>query len=106
MEYDIGPNESTSTAVVRAVSAVEGRDPRSMRPLTDVLDPDALDALFGPRHDGTPRPGGSLTFVYSRCRVTVDNGEYLTLHPIDPRIRDGRDPEVVDMDVGDESATG
>lgn len=87
MEYEIGPGESTSAAVLRAVSAVEDRDPRSLRPLTDVVDPDALDALFGARDDGTPRSGGRLTFVYSRSRVTVENGEYLTLRPIDPQLR-------------------
>jgi hypothetical protein len=83
MEYDIGPNESTSTAVVRAVSAVEGRDSGSIRPLREVLDPYALDAVFDSQDDGTPRPGGRLTFVYSNSRVTVDNGEYITLQPID-----------------------
>ncbi|WP_256476691.1 HalOD1 output domain-containing protein [Haloplanus pelagicus] len=96
MEYEIGANESVSTAVVCAVSAVEGREPRSLRPLTDVLDPDALDTLFGSRHDVTARPGGRLTFVYSKCWVTVDNGEYLTLRPIDPRISDESGPDVVD----------
>ncbi|QIO24906.1 HalOD1 output domain-containing protein [Haloarcula sp. JP-L23] len=96
MEYEIGAGESVSTAVVRAVSAVEGRDSGSLRPLADVLDPDALDTLFGPRHDGSPRLGGRLTFVYSKCWVTVDNGEYLTLDPIYPRIRDERDLDVID----------
>ncbi len=87
MEYEIEAGELTSTAVVRAVSAVEGRDPRSLRPLADVLDPGALDALFGSQNNGPPRSGGRVSFVYSKCRITVDNGEYLTLHPIDPRIR-------------------
>lgn len=99
MECEIGPDESVHTAVVRAVSAVEGRDPLSLRPLTDVLDPDALDRLFDPQPDGSARRGGSLTFVYSNCRVTVENGEYLTLHPIDPRIRDERGPDVVDSTI-------
>ena len=99
MEYEIGADESVSTAVVRAVSAVEGRDPRSLRPLTDVLDPDALNDLFGSRSDGTSRPGGRLTFVYSECRVTVDNGEYLTLYPIDLGIRAERGPDVLDGEI-------
>lgn len=79
MEYEIGADESVSTAVVRAVSAVEGRDPRSLRPLTDVLDPDALDTLFEARSNGRPRIGGHLSFVYSNCVVTIENGEYLSL---------------------------
>lgn len=78
MEYDIEDGEPVSTAVVRAVSALEGRDPRSLQPLSDVLDTDALDTLFHPRSDGTARTGGRLSFVYSNCAITVDNGEYLT----------------------------
>jgi hypothetical protein len=99
MEYEIGPDESVSTAVVRAVSAVEGVDQQSLRPLAEVLDPDALDVLFDSRGDGTSRPGGRLTFVYSKCSVTIDNGEYLTLHPIDPRICTERSPGVVDTAI-------
>jgi len=79
MEYDIGADEPVSTAVVRAVSAAEGRDPQSLPPLANVLDTDALNALFGSRGDGAARTGGRLSFVYSNCRLTIDNGEYLTL---------------------------
>lgn len=82
MEYEIGPNESASTAVVRAVSAVEGRKPESLPPLAYVLDPDALDALFESRSNGQPRTGGRLSFVYSGCRVSIDNGEYLSIEPV------------------------
>jgi len=89
VEYEIGSDERVSTAVVRAVSAVEGRPLRSMPPLADVLDPDALDALFVSRDDGTPRTGGRLSFVYSECRVGIDNGEYLCLDLLDDRLGDG-----------------
>lgn len=82
MEYDIGPDEPVSTAVVRAVSAVRGVEQSTLRPLADVLDPDALDALFATKADGTARAGGRLDFVYATCRVRIDNGEYLTLEPI------------------------
>ncbi len=91
MEYEIGAEESVSTAVVRAVSAVEGRKPCSLRPLADVVDPTALDSLFDPRYDGTPRTGGRLSFVYSDCCITIDNGEYLTLQLLGDRFRDERD---------------
>lgn len=83
MEYDIGMDESVSAAVVRAVSAVTGRRPSSTRPLTRVLDPDALDELFESEAEGEPRTGGCLSFVYGDCRVTVDNGEYLTVRPLE-----------------------
>lgn len=79
MESEIGADEPVSVAVVRAVSAVGGREPGSLEPLAGVLDTDALDALFDARHGGEPRTGGRLSFVFSGCRVTVDNGEYLTV---------------------------
>lgn len=80
-----------STAVVRAVSAVEGREPCSLRPLACVFDTDALDALFESRPTGEPRTGGRLSFVYSGCRVSVDNGEYLSIEPLESPRRTSAD---------------
>ncbi|WP_435074432.1 HalOD1 output domain-containing protein [Halorubrum sp. HHNYT27] len=90
MEYELGPDESVSTAVVRAVSAVAGRKPRSLR-LADVVDPAALDSLFGPRYDGTPRTGGRVSFVFSDCYITIDNDEYITLQLLEDRSYGERD---------------
>lgn len=83
MEYEVGKSEAVSTAVVRVVSAANGRDPCSLPPLTDVLDPDALDRIFSSQQNGEPRTGGHVSFVYEHYRVTVDNGEYITARPID-----------------------
>lgn len=94
MEYDIEANEEISTAVIRAVSAVEGVEPESLRPLTEVIDPCAINMLFDTQGDGTPRAGGRLSFVYSKCEVTIDNGEYLTLQAIDPETRESQDFEL------------
>lgn len=82
MEYEIEDGESVSMAVVRAVSAVNGCSPGSTPLLARVVDPDALDALFESSFSGRPRTGGRLTFVYADCRVTVDNGEFLTVRPL------------------------
>jgi hypothetical protein len=93
MESEIGPNESVSTAVVRAVSTVDGHEPRSLRPLEYVLDTDALNALFESRSTGEPRTGGCLSVVDNGCRVSIDNGEYLTIEPLESSHRastDGR----------------
>lgn len=83
MEYEIEGDESVSMAIVRTVSAVKGWEPCSLQPLSDVIDPDALDALFTPRPSDTPRAGGRLSFSYSSCRVTVDDGEFLTVEPFE-----------------------
>lgn len=98
MEYEIEGSESVSTAVVRAVSAVDGRDPCSLPSLTNVLDPTALDDIFDAQANGEPRTGGQLSFVYSDCRVTVDNGEYITIQPLKTQPRTSGDRAVRNHD--------
>ena len=88
MEYDIETDEPVSMAVIQAVSTAAGREPQSLPPLANVLDTDALNALFGPRGDGTARTGGQLSFVYSNCRLTIYNGEYLTVQLLERSSRD------------------
>jgi hypothetical protein len=54
--------------------------------LYDTVDPDALNSLFRPRHDGRPRAGGTLSFVIDGHRVTVRaDGEILIEPPAHPR---------------------
>jgi len=91
MDYEVGQKEPVSTAVVRAVSAVDGREPSSLPLLSNVVDPDALNRLFGSTFTDEPRPGGLLRFVYGHYFVTVENGEYITVEPIgdDPQLFDG-----------------
>lgn len=84
MDHQIAPDESVSMAVVRAVSALEDRDPATLPPLGAVLDPDALDVLFDRTCGGKQRIGGRVSFVFSDCRITVDHGEYLTAEPLAP----------------------
>lgn len=83
MESEIGENELVSTAVIRAVSAVKGRKPGSLQPLTDVIDSAALDALFDSRSNDALQTVGRLSFSYSSCRITIDNGEFLTIEPFE-----------------------
>lgn len=59
-------------AVLSAVAEAKGVDPEELdEPLGDVVDPDALRALFAPKHDGTQREG-SVTFTYCGYDVTVE----------------------------------
>jgi hypothetical protein len=83
LEYEIGPDESVTTAVVRVASAVDGRSPQFMPPLRNVVDPRALDAIFEAKPEGSVRTGGRLSFVYGSCQVLIESGEYLTLQPLD-----------------------
>lgn len=96
VDYQIDPDEAVSTAVVRAVSALRGVDPCSLGPLAEVLNPEALDSLFAPTHDDTPRRGGRVSFVYADCKVAIDNVEFLTLEPLDHGRRDRQDRTAAD----------
>ncbi|QSX00053.1 HalOD1 output domain-containing protein [Haloterrigena alkaliphila] len=73
-----------STTVVHAladcldVDVTEGRVT-----LYDAVDPDALDGLFRPRHDGRRRSGGTLAFTVRDHYVTVgSDGEILIEPPV------------------------
>lgn len=72
-----------STTVVHALADCMGIDPTDGRVcLYDAVDPDALDQLFRPRHDGRPRTGGRLSFAVDDYYVTVrSNGEVLIEPP-------------------------
>lgn len=62
-----------SEAVVMAVADQTGQDATEMTPLYDVIDPDALDALFQ-----GDKPG-RVSFDYAGCKVTVTGHEEFTV---------------------------
>lgn len=49
--------------------------------LYDSIDPEALDALFRPRWDGTPRRGGTLSFAVAAHLVTVRSDGHVLVEP-------------------------
>lgn len=75
--YDPGRGVPLSCAVVEAVADASATEATQLPPLHDVVDPDALDALFQPRHTGDePRDSGLVSFEYAGHRVRVGgNGD-------------------------------
>lgn len=70
---------SVSERVLTAVAGREGVDPLDLQPrLYDVIDPDALDALF--HVDGA---SGSVAFTFGDSRVTVYSDGDIDVVPID-----------------------
>jgi hypothetical protein len=65
-------NSRLSVAVVQAIADEKGRDPTEVSPLGEVIDPDALDALF----IGT---SGSISFQYEELWVTVRSNGTVTV---------------------------
>ncbi|WP_122090545.1 HalOD1 output domain-containing protein [Halalkalicoccus subterraneus] len=70
VEYD--EDEDLSFVVIETVAAVSGVPPGAIGPIGDVLDPEALCDLFGPRADGRARTGGVVSFRLEDYRVEID----------------------------------
>ncbi|MCU4925213.1 hypothetical protein OB905_04325 [Halobacteria archaeon AArc-dxtr1] len=69
---------SPSWAVVEAVADAEGISADELEPpeyeaLHDVIDPDALNALFSPRGQTADRDGGTVIFNYCNYEVIVES---------------------------------
>lgn len=62
--------DKISAKVVSAVADAKGVDPLELDPLYDVIDADALDAIFGPT-EGEAARASKLTFRMADCRVVV-----------------------------------
>ncbi|USZ67629.1 hypothetical protein NGM10_12940 [Halorussus salilacus] len=78
-QYEVESGARVSETVVEAVSAASNLDPAAMDPLAESVDPDALDALFADRYDGTPRLGGVVRFSFSGYDVTVTDGRLVSV---------------------------
>lgn len=61
-----------STVVIEALAAATGRDPTTMPPLYDYVDPDALDALLGSRTSDSEQ-SVAVSFPYDGATVRVDS---------------------------------
>lgn len=92
--HEVSPSESTSEAVVAAVAtaadvrAVESTDGTGdvLDPLYDVVDPDALDALFGQGVTGAGRIDGEVRFTYHEQLVRVRSDGLIVVEPVAPTV--------------------
>ena len=78
--HDEAAGSTICETVIDALSEVDEADPAAVAdPLHDSVDLNALDRLFGPRFDGTPRTTkGHVEFTIRGRRVVVhSDGEIL-----------------------------
>ena len=64
-------SEGVAMSIVAAVADITDQDPATIRPLSTVVDPEALGALFAPTREGSRRGDGRVTFRWEGCTVTV-----------------------------------
>lgn len=73
-QYTIADGQQVSTRVLEAVADYNGVDPLELRPpLYEIIDPEALEALFAPTAAGAER-NGRIEFTYADCRITLAAG--------------------------------
>lgn len=71
-----------SYRVVTEVATASGADPADLRPLHDVIDPDALEALFDDT-DGAKLTDGHVSFNYEGHLVRVEGDGVVSVSQIE-----------------------
>lgn len=75
-QYTLDEDDTPSRAVYSTVAAVENRSPLDLTPLAEVIDPDALDALFTGNAETE-----QISFQYCGYDVTVTPTEVQVKKP-------------------------
>jgi hypothetical protein len=70
VQYDHHSTESLSVAIADAVATHCDQEVTTLEPLHYAINAEALERLFEPRANEL-RTGGSITFEYNECLVTV-----------------------------------
>lgn len=77
-----GPSKVTTTVIHALADVMDVDVSETEFSLFDSIDPDALDRLFRPKPDGTPRPAAHVAFGVKGYRVTVySDGEIVITEP-------------------------
>ena len=77
--FDLADPDSITMAVLEAVATCARRDVLELDPLDETIDADALNDLFRPRSDGSPRSDVSVEFAYQGFLVSVESGGLIRL---------------------------
>lgn len=80
LHHDWASSSPLSQTVTYVILALSGKGPSSGPPLSDSVDPDALDQLFrGKLMDD--RPNDHLTFTHDGCTITVYRSGRVVAYP-------------------------
>lgn len=72
--------ESASRILLTTVASLADTSPEDLPVLHDVIDTEALDALFQPRPDGTVRPADrTISFTYADYEVRIHSDGIIAL---------------------------
>ncbi len=67
-----------SEIIIESVAAIRDVDPTDTRmPLADIIDPDALDALFTDTYQGVKRTGGHIVFTFDGFTIFAHSNGHI-----------------------------
>lgn len=82
VEYDWS-NISPSTAVAETIAVVVDRDPTSLDPLYEWVEPDALDSIMSSNEAGSTDQNIVISFTFYDLSITVDAQGEVVVRPRD-----------------------
>lgn len=71
-DHDWDGDTSVGSKIVLALERITDTDVHDLDRLHETVDPEALDDLFRPQPDGSPRDTGLVSFTYAGYVVTVN----------------------------------
>lgn len=84
-QHDWNGDNTLTETILNAVATMEGNSPTELEPLTDRVDPDALNELFSTRFGGGQRLQGNVRFPFHGYAVTIyADGEIIVQSPSHP----------------------
>lgn len=83
-QYDWSDTDP-SMAVVKTVAVATNQEATTLRPLYEVIDPDALDALVGENGVRTATEA-SISFIYEQCKITVNSSGDIIVWTLDSEL--------------------
>lgn len=73
VERPVDEADQLSQVIVAAMAEALDTEVHEIPPLYESVDPEALDDLFGRRHDGTLRDGGRIAFDHDECEIVAES---------------------------------
>ena len=84
LHYDVDGPATLTTTIVHALSTVTNVDvSQGEFSLYDSIDPDALERIFAPKVDGSPRSEGHVSFVALDHQIFVHANGDIYIYPPD-----------------------
>ena len=83
--HEMGGSRCLSTTILSALAEVRGVDLTALDfTLHDHVDTDALEAIFAPRLDGTPREGCQVTLSIDTHGITIHDDGHIVVRTLEP----------------------